>query len=162
MAKKTNFYTDSGWAGEKYDDALTIKEIAKLVRAELRARFPDCKFSVKTEYFSMGSAIHVSLMAAPFRALADEAKTHTQVSNHGINEDARLTTDAKTVMVKVGKIVNGYNYDDSDSMVDYFDTNFYFHLNIGKWDRPFEIKAAKKKVSKITPVHKPGERRLRS
>ena len=33
-----------------------------------------------------------------------------------------------------------YNYDDSDSQTDYFDTNFYYSLAIGKWDKPFTIK----------------------
>ena len=32
----------------------------------------------------------------------------------------------------------GY-YDRSDSMVDYFDVSYYFDLNIGEWDKPYEI-----------------------
>ena len=37
----------------------------------------------------------------------------------------------------ITKFMNGYNYDDSDAMIDYFDTNFYMNLAIGKWDKPF-------------------------
>ena len=35
------------------------------------------------------------------------------------------------------QIVNQYNYDNSDSQTDYFDVNFYTHLNLGKWNKPF-------------------------
>ena len=28
-------------------------------------------------------------------------------------------------------------YDNSDIMTDYFDTAYYLHINIGKWDRPY-------------------------
>ena len=41
-------------------------------------------------------------------------------------------------MGEVHSLVNSYNYDDSDGMIDYFDTNFYMHLNVGKWDKPYK------------------------
>lgn len=30
-------------------------------------------------------------------------------------------------------------YDNSDAMTDYFDTAYYFHINIGKWDNPYKL-----------------------
>ena len=30
-------------------------------------------------------------------------------------------------------------YDRSDAMTDYFDTAYYFHINVGKWDKPYEL-----------------------
>ena len=32
-------------------------------------------------------------------------------------------------------------YDNSDAMIDYFDTAYYFHLNIGDYNRPFKLTA---------------------
>ena len=32
-------------------------------------------------------------------------------------------------------------YDNSDAMTDYFDTAYYTHINVGKWDKPYEFKA---------------------
>jgi hypothetical protein len=32
----------------------------------------------------------------------------------------------------------GY-YDRSNAMVDYFDTAYYYHINIGKWSKPYEV-----------------------
>ena len=34
----------------------------------------------------------------------------------------------------------GY-YDRSDAMTDYFDTAYYMHLNIGAWDKPYQLTA---------------------
>ena len=50
---------------------LPLKEIAKLVRKQFKEEFPDCKFSVRTEYYSMGCALHVSLMKADRRVKQD-------------------------------------------------------------------------------------------
>jgi hypothetical protein len=32
-------------------------------------------------------------------------------------------------------------YDRSDSMIDYFDTAYYMHLNVGAWDKPYQLEA---------------------
>lgn len=54
-----------------------------------------------------------------------------------------LTEKAYKLLRKAVKIVESFNYDDSDGMIDYFHTRFYFHLNIGKWDKPFRVKGVK-------------------
>ena len=51
-----------------------------------------------------------------------------------------LTAKAKRIMHEAIDLIQSYNYDDSDGMIDYFDTNFYFHPTIGKYDKPFQIK----------------------
>jgi len=40
----------------------STKEIAKITRKKLKEEYPNCKFSVTSEYFSMGSSITISLM----------------------------------------------------------------------------------------------------
>ena len=32
-------------------------------------------------------------------------------------------------------------YDRSDAMTDYFDTAYYYHINVGKWNKPYELTA---------------------
>jgi len=45
------------------------------------------------------------------------------------------------------EIVDYYNFDDSDSMTDYYHVNFAFHLSLGKWDKLFiDGKDAKSEV----------------
>jgi len=50
---------------------LGTKEIAKRVRQQLKAEFPRCKFSVRIEYYSMGSSITVRLMKSDIRVKKD-------------------------------------------------------------------------------------------
>jgi len=57
--------------------------------------------------------------------------------NKGLSNGIILTERAWELLKKVVDIVSSFNYDDSDSMIDYFNTRFYFSLNIGKWNKPF-------------------------
>jgi hypothetical protein len=33
------------------------------------------------------------------------------------------------------------NHDRSDSMTDYFDVGWYISINVGKWNKPYEMTA---------------------
>lgn len=48
-----------------------------------------------------------------------------------------LSEEGHGLMLRVMEIVEQYNYDNSDSQTDYFDVNFYTHLSIGGFDKPF-------------------------
>lgn len=53
--------------------------------------------------------------------------------------DIRVLSAIKDVM----DYLQSYNYDDSDSMTDYFDCGFYFHVSIGKYNKPCIVKEPK-------------------
>lgn len=44
-----------------------------------------------------------------------------------------------TALKDVYDFMQSYNYDDSDSMIDYFSVNFYSSIYIGKWNKGFKI-----------------------
>jgi hypothetical protein len=132
VAKKS-FYTANGWEGDKYNPKLSVKDIAKIIRDELKKKFPKCKFSIKKEHHS---AMSISLMQAPFNPFTEENRTHVSINHYRIKDEA-ITDEAKEVMSYVDELAQSYNFDDSDSMIDYFHTNFYLTLAIGKWDKPF-------------------------
>ena len=77
------------------------KEIAAIVRKHIKPRFPMCKFSVRSDY----NNIDVDLLASPFAKGSDELKA---------------------IVHYIYVFVESYNYNNSDSMTDYFDVNFYF------------------------------------
>ena len=56
----------------------------------------------------------------------------------GFNNGSVLTKECFDAMAEVYKMAENFNYDDSDAMIDYFSTNFYLHLNVGKWNKEFE------------------------
>jgi len=47
--------------------SLSTTEIAKRIRQQLKVEFRGCKFSVRSEYYSMGSSVSVYLMKADIR-----------------------------------------------------------------------------------------------
>jgi len=53
------------------------------------------------------------------------------------NNGVFLTEYGHDQTKKIVSIVEKYHRDSSDSSIDYFNCNFYFHLNLGKWDKPF-------------------------
>jgi hypothetical protein len=113
------------------------------VRAELKATFPLCKFSVTAD----GHSISVSLMEAPYQVLA-EGNGYAQLNPYYIdsahehnymNNGSTLTHVGWEVVAKATEIANRQNWDKSDIQSDYFNCNYYLHINIGKWDRPFIV-----------------------
>lgn len=61
-----------------------------------------------------------------------------------------LSDYGKKVVSGLNKEMNSYNYDDSDGMVDYFNTNFYGYVHIGKWDKPYEVSESKSSGNQIS------------
>jgi len=135
-------------------------KIAKLVRQQLKKELPGFKFSVTSKRFSGGSSISVALMTAPFPVFAkdedvngnEQAKDYAQLnhfqlrkgydySHHysGVCNGAYLTPEAWEVLARAVEIGQLHNWDNSDIQTDYFDVNYYFDIEIGKWDKPFQI-----------------------
>lgn len=77
------------------------KEIAARIRKHLKERFPMCKWSVTKSGYN---SIYVRLLASPFT----------------------IDSEALKAIVHYAYIfAQSFNYDNSDSMTDYFDVNFY-------------------------------------
>ena len=130
---------------------LGLKEIAKRVRTQLKKEFPWCTFSVQKDTHS----IRIVLLRAPFEAFVPELSNtaatseqikglanmrergYLQVNHYYIEDSVFYTEECKKVLLRVKELTDTYNYDNSDSQSDYFDVNFYLHLSIGEWDKPF-------------------------
>ena len=54
-----------------------------------------------------------------------------------------LTERGHNLFKRVCEIINHYNYNDSDSMTDYFNVNFYLSLSIGKWNKDYIFEGLK-------------------
>ena len=142
---RRRFYTANGWEGSRYDGNLRTTDIAARVRVYAKERYPEYKFSVRSEYFSMGSAIHIKLVAGPVPAFKEDAPRQYVNTMSDLSGNWGLTEEVKAVMSDVVAYCNSYNYDDSDSQTDYFDTNFYLHIYVGAYSKPYEVKQPKAK-----------------
>lgn len=62
---RSQFYTMFGWEGSNHDWDRSLKEVAKIVRAYVKEKYPTYKFSVRTSYASMCQELHVDLKESP-------------------------------------------------------------------------------------------------
>ncbi len=68
---------------------------------------------------------------------------YVQVNPYWYNE--HFTGEPRAIINQVIDALKSANYyDRSDAQVDYFDTAYYMHLNIGDWDKPYQITGATK------------------
>lgn len=126
---RTWFYTQYGWAGERYNSHLTTKEIAAKVREYVKTQWPQWKFHVKRETYSGGATIYLHLAGGPCPCPIisdDEYDRKWGVSfSYRSTESSLVTELANQVMLDAVAYLTSYRYDDSDGMIDYFSTNFY-------------------------------------
>jgi hypothetical protein len=55
-------------------------------------------------------------------------------------------------MKDIVKVSDAYNFDESDGMTDYFHTGHYLDLGIGKYDKPYTIRATKATNAKMNDL----------
>lgn len=118
--------------GAKYDKSLSTKDIAAIVRGEIKAAIaagtlPKMKVSVRYESYSGGSAIRVYIKDADFLVINP---TRHYLEKDGANWAAtrdmpHRTQKATDAINAISAMLEAYNHDGSDSMSDYFDVNFY-------------------------------------
>ena len=106
------------FVGSNYKRDMSNKEIAATVKKHLSQRFPSTKWSVTTAGYN---SVNVYLVSAPY----ENAK-----GCENMREWAEKSPELSAIMDYAKKLLQSYNYDDSDSMTDYFDVNFYETVNI--------------------------------
>ena len=89
-------------------------------------------------------AIVCTIKSAPFDMLADRVtpsqfeRGYAQVNPYWFRDHYRGRT--RDVLAKVVEAIKSADYyDRSDAMVDYFDTAYYFDINIGDYNKPFVV-----------------------
>lgn len=138
--------------GNKYEGTknLSTTEIAKLFREDVKAAvkagtIPKVKLSVKTSYYSGGSSIDIKIKEVPadFRIYSEDYLREELENPHALHyHNPHHTTEAKALVKFLEQTIGAYNYDGSDSMVDYFHVRFYDHV---KFD--YELEARDRNVT---------------
>lgn len=87
------------------------------------------------------SSCTVTLKSAPYPVFSEE-KDYAQINQYYIDRAEYLTSYGRVVCETINNIIKktGDWWDKSDPMTDYFHTAFYYHIHIGSWDKPFEVK----------------------
>jgi hypothetical protein len=121
------------------------KEAASDIRKALKKAYPNLKFSVRIG--SGNYSLDVTLLKGHmdlsdlFRDDMDGRRGYCDVNiyhlgNYGTYSE--FLGNVVRIMKNAPKNPDDRWYDKSDSMVDYFDTGYYLHLSIGRWDKPYE------------------------
>lgn len=115
--------------GKAYDRNLDVTEIAKLMRQAIKAELPGVKCSVRIQRYSGGRSINITLLEAPFNCepVIPMQQWYEDHDRQGIQRPWRENFDPAMVeaMAKLKDIHGRWNRDNSDSMSDYFDVNYY-------------------------------------
>ncbi len=139
-----NFYTANGWAGKNYNSSLSGKDIAKNIREFIKKEYPDYKFSVRYRFGIQADSIYITLLSGPIPAFIDGSRAAIRgyietMNNFGDHYKDEILPDILRLMDSVSSYALSFRYDDSDGMIDYFDTNFYLNLAIGNFDHNYTI-----------------------
>lgn len=151
-------YTGYGWEGKNYKLHQSTKDIAAEIRKNVRKLYPakeGYKIGVTYESFAGGSAINIDIKAAPFQIHRAEWAKHykhaketrdwqplqdfqdnfwdelrAQGKYDHREYSAEYTEETMALRRALEKMGNSYRFNDSDGMIDYFDTNFYLHVQV--------------------------------
>lgn len=125
---------------------ITTNEV-KAIREGLKSEFPNHRFSVTKN--SSSSSVTVSVMKGPDNLLGDIGESYYGSGYILINHyHTHMYGKYKTFFDKIveviktapAKAVGGRGwYDNSDAMTDYFDTAFYFDINVGQYKKEYQV-----------------------
>lgn len=146
--------------GARYEEVkhLSLTEIAKRIREDIKlarkveerigaptgsdvalvdslaalATMPkQIKISVRTEYFSGGGSIDVRIYNLP-----EKGWGHVEEEDMWGQKRWVPGPELRAILTALEEIHGAYNFDGSDSMVDYFHVNYYGHVDIDWRERP--------------------------
>ena len=111
-----------------YINAQQVKEKRNAIKKAFPAK-NGWKFSVTKDNWL---GINIYLMQYP---KGYSFPDHEQINHYHLDLH-KLGKRETAVLKKLTEIAMQGNHDNSDIMTDYFDVGWYFHLSIGKWDKP--------------------------
>jgi hypothetical protein len=121
--------------GEAHDEELSVKECAAEIRKHLRklskakhSPLAGVKVSVRYQSFSGGSAIDVRL-SVPYPVRVEDEEAELDARREG-ERYPWLTPAARAAKLAAEEIHGAYNYNGSDSQIDYFHVKYYGHVEI--------------------------------
>ncbi len=137
---KTNtfdFLNDIKPYGLKYNRDIELKEIAKMIRKELKPLVKlGFKFSVRTKHYT---TIDIKIIDIPIDFILYNPYYDQQASwefSVGKRDSFEPGKDPRETITPLGKklskyiksLANQWNYDNSDIMTDYFDNNYFLFV----------------------------------
>jgi len=118
----------------------------KIIRNELKVLFPanqGWKFSVVNRDHM---AVSVTVLQAPINLLKGSDRTHSSVNHYWLAD--HYDGAVRAVYTLINDIVARKHWDKSDIQTDYFNCAYYYDINVGDYNTPFEYRTPKNIKSK--------------
>ena len=106
------------------------KELAPAIKAVLK------KFGMKG---TIGIDHHRGLKVNLKEGVIDFGEVYHQVNTYHIEKFYGTGIAGQFLNELVAAMKGTKWYDNSDAMTDYFDTAYYMDINLGKWNKPYEL-----------------------
>lgn len=125
------------------------KEIAKLLKEKLKGY--DIKWTLAVDNYSTivmninkGSIDFIKNYndtedGQPRIRNGYEVKAEDYISVNQYQIESWFTGKAREILEIANACLNLNNYDNSDPMTDYFDKGHYVDINIGRWNKPYQL-----------------------
>lgn len=112
------------FVGSNYS-GLSVKETAAEIRKILRANFPEVKFSITLDYHK----INIEIKSSPYNNLRLEYSPEIERRKY-IEYEEEHNKELLSIKAYCQKLLDSYNWDDSDSQSDYFNCHYYDSVSI--------------------------------
>lgn len=86
---------------------------------------------------SIGVDNHSTLVVNLSQGSIEFGSTHDNVNHYWIA--SHYSGVAEKFLTKLKDVMMNGNHDNSDIMTDYFDVGWYIDINIGKWNKPYQV-----------------------
>jgi len=128
------------------------KEIAKLLKEKLKGR--DIKYTLGVKHHS-SIVMNINKGSVDFIKNYNDNKAEPRFNNGyevqangyiSVNEfhiEEHFTGEAKEILEIANDCLNLNNFDKSDAMTDYFHVGHYVEINVGRWDKDYQLTGEK-------------------
>lgn len=115
----------------------------KAIREELKAKFPNLKFGCRKGTGSYSVDVTIKQGDIDFSDILKDSR-YAQINHHWLGnygDHSKMFEEILEVIKTAPAKAPGGEawFDESDSMIDYFHTAFYIHLNVGEWNKPYAL-----------------------
>lgn len=126
------------FTGANYDETkdMNMSDVCKLIRKDIKKAIKagdlpaELKTSVRLSRFSGGCSVSCTIKAWDGK-IYNRTRLAAETLNPYRHSNLDYRTDeAVTLVNRLQTIISSYNYDNSESMVDYFDNRYYTNVDI--------------------------------
>jgi Large polyvalent protein associated domain 29 len=123
---------------------ISAKEV-KAIRDELKAQFPKFKFGVRKGSGSLSVDVTIKSGPTDFSDICTQGAGYAQINPYWLGNYGRhqefIEQVLRIIKIAPSTVEGGRRwFDESDASTDYFHTAYYFHIQVGEWNKGYEVK----------------------